>query len=232
MSAYFTHDLETNREEVIAFSLTPSLSIVDVESYRTFVNPKADNLDLMVHLHDQLNALTAFTWDVPDRPLNLRLVVTDDHRAMERLTFANRPPSASGTVRTHGSLCLLSHDRLIDCARHRTHDLLKGGRLPTGGRPHVLKVPSGIFYILVYYRFPDPPGSHPGYLSASDGASDYTVYLHHYPHPAPRVAPVRLTRGLIPWAGETASAQPWGTRTTSPGSSAIQDHSGKPLAEI
>ena len=212
MSAYFTHDLETNREEVITFSPTKALSIVDVDSYQTYVNSKADNLDLMVHLHDQLNALTGFTWDVPDRPLNLRLVVTGDHRAMQQITFANRPPSASGTVRTHGSLCLVSHDRLIDCARHRTHGLLKGGRLPKGGRPHVLNVPSGIFYILVYYRFPYPNGVHAGHMSPLDNEYDYTIYLHHYPHPAPRVAPVRLTGGLIPWAGEEASARPWGAR--------------------
>jgi hypothetical protein len=107
-------------------------------------------------------------------------------------------------------LCLVSHDRLIDCARHRGHDLLKSGRLPKGGRPHVLNVPSGIYYILVYYRFPYPNGNHPGYMSALDEEYDYTIYLHHYPHPAPRVAPVRLTGGLIPWAGEEASAQPWG----------------------
>jgi len=210
MSAYFTHTLEMNREEVMTFSPTPSLSIVDIESYQTYVGNKTDNLDLMVHLHNQLNALTAFTWDVPNRPLNLRLIVTGDHKAMERITFSNRPPSASGTVRTHGDLCLINHDRLIDCARHREHSLLKGGRLPKGGRPHVLNVPSGIYYVLVYYRFPYPNGNHPGYMSALDGEYDYTIYLHHYPHPAPRVAPVRLTGGLIPWAGDVAAAKPWG----------------------
>jgi hypothetical protein len=210
MSSHFTHTLEANREEVIAHAPTAALSIVDVESYPTFVGEKTDNLDLMVHLADQLDALTAFTWDVPRQPLNLRLVVTEDHRAMERITSNNRPPSASGTVRTYGSLCLVGHDRLIDCARHSDRGLLKGGRMPKGGRPHVLNVPSGIFYVLVYYRFPYPNGNHAGYMSPLDSEYDYTIYLHHYPHPAPRVAPVRLTGGLIPWAGEEASVHPWG----------------------
>jgi len=210
MSAYFTHTLEENRGEVIAFSPTASLSLIDVESYPTFVGKKTDDLDLMVHLGNQLNALTAFTWDVPNRPLNLRLIVKSDHYAMDRIVTANRPPSATGTIRTHGDLCLVSHDRLIDCARHREHSLLKGGRLPKGGRPHMLNVPSGIYSVLVYYRFPYPDGRHPGFTSSRDGEFDYTIYLHHYPHPAPRVAPVRLTGGLIPFAGEVAAAYPWG----------------------
>jgi len=210
MSAYFTHTLEMNREEIITHSECNSLSIVDVESYQTYAGEKTDDLDMMVHLQNQMNALTAFAWDVPDRPLTLRLIVTGDHNAMERITFANRPPSASGTVRTHGNLCLVGHDRLIDCARNREHTLLKGGRLPKGGRPHVLKVPSGIFYVLVYYRFPFADGRRPGYMSSIPGAPDYTIFLHHYPHPAPRVAPVRLTGGLIPWAGEVTSGRPWG----------------------
>lgn len=209
MSAYFTHTLEMNREEIITHSECASLSIVDVESYQTYVGKETDDLDMMVHLQNQMNALTAFAWDVPDRPLNLRLIVTGDHHAMERITFANRPPSASGTVRTHGDLCLVGHDRLIDCARNREHTLLKGGRLPKGGRPHVLKVPSGIFYVLVYYRFPFADGCRPGYMSPVAGAPDYTIFLHHYPHPAPRVAPVRLTGGLIPFAGEEATGHPW-----------------------
>jgi hypothetical protein len=39
---------------------------------------------------------------------------------------------------------------------------------------------------------------------------DYVVLMRHYPFPPPRVAPVRLTGGLIPWAGEEASEQAWG----------------------
>ena len=209
MSAYFTHTLEMNREEVLTHSACESLSIVDMESYQTFVGKETDRLDMMVHLQNQMNALTAFAWDVPDRPLNIRLIVTGNHSAMERITFSNRPPSASGTVRTHGSLCLVGHDRLLDCARDANHSLLKGGRLPKGGRPHVLKVPSGIYYVLAYYRFPFADGHRPGYMSPSDAAPDYTIFLHHYPHPAPRVAPIRLTRGLIPSAGEEADGHPW-----------------------
>jgi hypothetical protein len=210
MSAYYTHPLEMNREEVVSLAPSDSLSLVDVESYQTYVGKDADDLDMMVHLHNQMNALTAFAWDVPGRPLTIRFVLTGDHQAMERITYTNRPPSASGTVRTHGDLCLVSHDRLLDCARNPKHSLLKGDRLPKDGRPHILNVPSGIFYVLVYYRFPYPDGYHPAFEAQADPKHDYTVFLHHYPHPAPRVAPVRLTGGLIPWAGDEAAAQPWG----------------------
>jgi len=210
MSAYFTHTLEMNRDEVVAHGPGKSLALIDLESYQTFVGDTADDLDLMVHLHNQMNALTTFAWDVPDRPLNLRIIATSDHWAMERITFSNRPPTASGTIRTHGSLCLVGHDRLFDCARHASRSLLKGGRLPEDERPHLLNVRSGIYYVLVYYRFPYPDGAHPGFMSEKDARFDYTIFLHHYPHPAPRIAPVRLTGGLIPWAGEEASSQPWG----------------------
>ena len=210
MSAYFVHTLEMNRDEVVTYGPGHSLAIVDVESYEPFVGKNADDLDMMVHLENQRNALTAFAWDVPNRPLKIRLITTGDHRAMERVTFSNRPPSASGTVRTHGSLCLVGHDQLLNCARNHSHSLLKGGRLPQDEWPHLLNVPSGIFYVLVYYRFPYPDGSHPAFASQSAAKHDYTIFLHHYPHPAPRVAPVRLTGGLIPWAGEEAASQPWG----------------------
>ena len=210
MPTYQTHALEVKRDEVIRLAPTDSVALVDVESYPTFVGKKADALDLMVHLHNQMNALTAFAWDVTGRSLNLRFILTGDHRAMERVTFANRPPSASGTIRTHGDLCLAGHDRLLDCARNPKHDLLKGARGPKEERPHLLHVPSGIFYVLAYYRFPYPDGNHPGFAAQSEAKHDYTIFLHHYPHPAPRVAPVRLTGGLIPWAGDEAAAQPWG----------------------
>jgi hypothetical protein len=210
MSAYFTHGLEMNQVETITHSPSADLSIVDLDSYQTFVGQEADNLDLMVHLQDQLSALTAFTWDVPDKKLNLKFIVTGDHKAMERVTFSNRPPSASGTVRTHGNLCLVGHNRLLACARHRTHTILKGGHHARGEHPHVLKVPPGIYYILAYYHYPYPDGNYSDYLSRMDRERDYTIYLHHYPHAAPRVAPVRLTGGLIPWAGKEAPGRPWG----------------------
>jgi hypothetical protein len=216
MSDYFTHTLELNRDEVVAHGPGKTLALVDVESYQSFVGRQADDLDLMVHVHNQMNALTAFSWDVPDRPLNIRIVTTGDHRAMERLTFSNRPPSASGTIRTHGSLCLVGHDRLLDCARNSRHSVLNGGRLPEDERPHLLNVTPGIYYALVYYRFPYPDGYHPGYTTDTDTKFDYTVYLHHYPHPPPRVAPVRLTGGLIPSTGEEAGAEARGGHHKTP----------------
>jgi hypothetical protein len=201
MSAYYTHTLEINREEFITYAPGKSLSLVDPDNYQTFVGKDADALDMMVHLQDQMNALTAVSWEVPERPLNVRIVVTGNHRAMERITFNNRPPVASGTVRSYGKLCLLGDERLMDCARHSKHSLLKGERLPKDGRPHMFNVPSGIFYALIYYRFPYPDGFHAGHVTGAETRYDYTVFLHHYPHPAPRIAPVRLSGGFIPWAG-------------------------------
>ena len=199
-----------NREEVLRLAPSNSLALVDMESYQTYVGKKADDLDMMVHLQNQMNALTAFAWDVRDRSLNLRFVLTSDHQTMERIKYTNRPPSASGTIRTHGALCLVRHDRLLDCGRNPRHGLLNGARLPKEGRPHVFKVPPGILYVLVYYRFPYPDGNHPGYATQAEARHDYTIFLHHYPHPAPRIAPVRLTGGLIPWAGEETASRPWG----------------------
>jgi hypothetical protein len=189
-----------DQEEVITHGQGSSLAIVDAETYQTFVGEKADHLDMMVHLQDQMDALHAFAWDVPSRPLRLRLVVTGDHRGMERITFSNPPPAAGGTVRTHGTLCLVGQDRLLDCARNPEHTLLAANRVPKENRPHLLKVPSGIFYFIAYYRFPFPNGAQPAYVTQPDALHDYTIFLHHYPHPAPRPAPVRLAGGLIPWA--------------------------------
>jgi hypothetical protein len=203
MSPYFKHTVGMDHEEVVSHGPGASLALVDAETYQTFIGRNADKLDMMVHLQDQMDALRAFAWDVPDKPLRLRLVVTGDHRGMERITFSNRPPSASGTVRTHGTLCLVGHDRLMDCARNSAHTLLDADRVPKEKRPHVFKVPPGIFYMLAYYRFPYPDGAHPAYATQSDAIHDYTIFLHHYPHPAPRVAPVRLTGGFIPWTASS-----------------------------
>jgi hypothetical protein len=208
--SYTTQTLQAGEDAVVSQSGHEYLAFLDPGSYSTFVGPDADRLDMMVHLQNEMDALTAFAWDVPTRPLDLRIVLTGDHKAMERITFSNRPPSASGTVRTYGDLCLVGRDRLLDCGRNPGHSLLKGDRLPKAGRPQVFHVPPGILYILAYYRFPYPDGNHPGFMTQAEAKHDYTIFLHHYPHPAPRVAPVRLTGGLIPWAGEEAAAKAWG----------------------
>jgi hypothetical protein len=210
MRTYSTQTLQAGDNAVVSQSGHEYLAFVDPESYSTFIGPDADRLDMMAHLQNEMDALTSFAWDVPERPLHLRIILTDDHKAMERITFSNRPPSASGTVRTYGDICLVGRDRLMDCARNPNHSLLKGDRLRKEERPQVFHVPSGILYILAYYRFPYPDGNHPGFAVQEKAKHDYTIFLHHYPHPAPRVAPVRLTGGLIPWAGEEAAAKPWG----------------------
>ena len=187
-------------DEEITLPSCESVSIVDLDSYPPFVSEQADRLDLMAHLQQQMDRLTAFVWDVPEGPLHLRLHVTDDHRAMERLTYQSRPPSASGTVRTHGKLCLAGPQRMLECARDDSHGLLKGGSKARSARPHLFTVPPGIFYILVYYQWPRPPDDHANGAPSADRSRHYDVYLHHYPHPAPRVSPVRLP-GFVPSAG-------------------------------
>src|ERR1700677_123780 len=85
MSAYYTHTLEINREEFITHAPVKSLSLVDPDTYQTFVGEEADRLDMMVHLQDQMNAPTAVSWEVPNRPLNVRVGVTGNQQAMEPL---------------------------------------------------------------------------------------------------------------------------------------------------
>jgi hypothetical protein len=96
-------------------------------------------------------------------------------------------------------LCLTSHDRLCDCAHHRTHGLLREERLPKDSRPRVLQVPSGVYSVLVLYHFPFAAETQAGQPPAPAPKVHYTVILRHYAFPAPRIAPVRLP-GLIPWA--------------------------------
>jgi hypothetical protein len=192
MGGYFTHKLAMDQDLMVQHGPSESFAIVDLESYPTFVGKRADRLDLMAHLQNQSRGLTAFAWDAPGRALKIRFRLTADHAAMERVTRFNRPPSASGTVRTQGRICLAGQDPLIDCARHPAHSLLAGGHLAKECRPRVLEVPPGILYILVYCCFPHAEGNRPGEMPSTDGKADYTIFLHHYPPPARRLVPVRL----------------------------------------
>lgn len=210
MRPYFTHTLEIGREEVFTHSPGGYLAIVDLESYPAFAGKNVDHLDMMAHLSNQMSALTAMAWGTLNETLRIRLLLTGDHRAMEQMIERHQQPSASGWVRTHnGQLCFISRDQLYDCAQHRSHDLLDGKRVPREARPHVLNVPPGIYSGHVFDHAPSKVNY--GVLSA-EPAIRSTVILRHYAFPAPRVAPPRLSGGLIPWAGEAAASQPWGGR--------------------
>jgi hypothetical protein len=170
------------------------LTLVDLATYSPFVGKTADHLDMMVHLDSQTRALTLLSWEVPDRALRLRFVITDDDRAAERMGLSYGSNVASGSVRTlNGELCLTGRDRLFDCARHRTHDLLRGRALPRGARPALLSVLPGIYGVQVCRHWSLAwAGEGAGFSGNSAEKIDFTVILRHYPLPAPRIAPIRL----------------------------------------
>jgi hypothetical protein len=202
-----SHTLEADRDEYLVHCPSEYLAIVDLESYPTFAGCEADHLDMMAHLQNQMKALTAVAWGTPQRALNLRVRVTEDDRVVAHAGYTRHTTTASGWVRTQGKLVLTSHDRLFDCAHHRGHDLFHGNRLPKLSRPRLLHVPPGIYSVLVYYHFPFPDPGWAENESWSEPKIHFTVLLRRYPFPPPRVAPVRLSAGLIPWAGEEVAAQ-------------------------
>jgi hypothetical protein len=190
MRSYLTHDLRNDRELVFAQQAATSLAIVDLESYPTFVAPQADYLDLLQHLCGQFDALTAAMWEVPDALLRISLTLAFDQRPAARLTDDGHRFISSGWVRTDGRLALVTQDRLLDCARHRKHDLLHGPRTaPETEQSHLLLVPPGVYGVTVFSGSPHH-GRYDGERRAE--AVHYAVVLRHSPHPAPRVAPVRL----------------------------------------
>jgi len=170
------------------------LALVDIATYAPFVAKTADHLDMMVHLDSQTRALTVLSWEVPERALRLQFVITGKDRTAERMGFSYSSIVASGSIRTmEGELCLTGRDRLFDCARHRTHDLLRGRALPRDARPVLLSVPPGIYGAQVCgHGSLARPGGRTGSPGDSGAKADFTVILHHYPHPAPRIAPIRL----------------------------------------
>ena len=186
-------------EAVVCHSAHEYLALVDVESYPSFVAKDVDHLDMMAHLYGQMKALTAVAWGAPGQTLNVRFLLTENDRTADHVAPSGCLTTASGWVRTNGRLCFTSHDRLFDCAHHRTHDVLREQRLPKNSRPHVLAVPPGIYSVRVFYHFLFPYG---GQIEAAPSAKPeihFTVILRQYAFPAPRVAPTRLP-GLISWA--------------------------------
>ena len=199
MRFYSTHTLQVGEGVVLSHSGHEYLAVVDVESYPSFVSKDVDHLDMMAHLYGQMKALTAVAWGAPGQTLNIRFLLRQDDRTADHIALSECLTTASGWVRTNGRLCFTSHDRLFDCAHHRTHDVLREERLPKNARPHVLAVPPGIYSVQVFYHFAFPyGGGNPSEPSAKPKVH-FTVILRHYPFPAPRAAPTRLP-GLIPWA--------------------------------
>jgi hypothetical protein len=180
--------LERHRDEALVNVPSENMALVDVESYPAFLGKGTDYFDMMAHLSDQMQALTAIAWKAPDPARNLRLCLAGDDRILEQ-TRPHRVMIASGNVRCYGQLCLATHERLFDSARHRTHRLLRAEKTGQAESSWLLNVPPGVYSIFIYY--------HAGPL-ASGLPTDYTALLRHYPFPPPRVAPIRMSRGFLP----------------------------------
>jgi hypothetical protein len=199
MRRYISHDLEMEGGLSLAHQANKYLAIVDLESYPSFAGEKADHLDLLSHLCGQTEALHAVMWETPADTLNLKLRLTSDSRLSSELTRTHRLVF-DGCVRTaNGQLCLTDDETLLATSHHRDRDLLHGKAATETRCPQVLNVRPGVFNVAVFCEL-------------NRGKDDYTILMRHYPFPPPRVAPVRLTGGLIPWAGEEAAAQAWGGR--------------------
>jgi len=204
MSGRATETLGLNGEKTFMHGPCESLALVDVETYPAFVDKKADRLDMMAHFSAQMQALTVLSWKAPEKARRLRLLVTENDFVIERMGRSGAVQIASGNLRTYGQICLATHAHLFDCARHRTHSLLRGATGSKTGHPQVLNVPPGVYAITLYAD----NAFHVSPADAGEGAEpiiDYTIILRHYAFPPPRVAPVRLSAGFLPWAGEKAA---------------------------
>jgi hypothetical protein len=208
MSGRTSETLGINEEKQFTHDAGESLALVDVETYPAFVGKKADRLDMMAHFSNQMQALTTLSWRAPETARRLRLLITENDFLIERIGRPGAVQIASGNLRTYGQLCLATHEHLFDCAQNRTHGLLRkvsGSKIP---RPQLLNVPPGVYSITLYadttfHVAPEDAGE------GREPIVDYTVVLRHYAFPPPRVAPVRLRAGFLPWAGEEAASEAW-----------------------
>jgi len=214
MTGIASETLEIGQDKILAHASNESLALVDVETYPVFVDKKADRLDLMAHLSNQMQALTAFSWKAPETARRFRFLLTENDFLVERIGRANPAQIASGNLRTYGQVALVTHEHLFDCARHRTHDLLRSSPHAKTPAPQILEVPPGVYSVVLYYNAPFQKQVDSHGAPAHGPVIDYTVIMRHYAFPPPRVAPVRLSAGFIPWAGEKAAAQAWGGRTS------------------
>ncbi len=184
------------------------LAIVDLGSYPTLDIENADHLDLLSHMCHQTQALNAVMWETPSSTLNLKIRLTNDSRLSNELTRTHRIVFDGSVRTTNGQLCLTDDEQLLSASHRRNRDLLRGKAATEAKCPQVLNVPPGVINVAVFCRRApgfDVPELHQDKV-------DYTILMRHYPFPPPRVAPVRLTGGLIPWAGDDAAGQAWGGR--------------------
>jgi hypothetical protein len=206
MRRYLSHELEMGGQETFEHHAKSFLALVDLESYPLLDDKKADHFDVWAHVCRQAQALTAVMWETPADTLRLKFILTDRARISNELNRTHRLVFDGCVRTTNGQLCLTDDEQLLAGARRGDRDLLHGRWVAKERKPRVLNVPPGVINVGVFCE-----RSHGIHIpELAHVKIDYTVLMRHYPFPPPRVAPVRLTGGLIPWAGEAASEQAWG----------------------
>ena len=206
MRRYLSHELEMGGQEIIEHRAKEFLALVDLESYPSLGNKQADHLDVLAHVCQQAQALKAVMWETPEDTLRLKFMLTDRGSASNEMHRTHRLVFDGCVRTTSGQLCLTDDEQILATARRGYRDVLQGRQVSLERQPHVFNVPPGVISVGVFCERPlgisIPELNHMKF--------DYVVLMRHYPFPPPRVAPVRLTGGLIPWAGEVAAGQAWG----------------------
>jgi hypothetical protein len=206
MRRYLSHELEMGGQESFEHRAKSFLAIVDLESYPSLGDRQADYLDVWAHLCQQAQALTAVMWETPADTLRLKFMLTDRARQSNELTRTHRLVFDGCVRTTSGQLCLTDDEELLAGARRGDGDPLHGRASATERKPRVLNVPPGVINVGVFCE----RSSGVAIPELDHARMDYVVLMRHYPFPPPRVAPVRITGGLIPWAGDVAAGQAWG----------------------
>jgi hypothetical protein len=208
MPRYVAHELGMGGQKTLEHRAKSFLAMVDLESYPSLTDRKADHLDVLTHVCRQAQALTAVMWETPADTLRLKFMLTDQSRLSTELHRTHRLVFDGCVRTTSGELCLTDDGQLLAAARRADRDLLHGKASAVASCPHVINVTPGVINVAVFCErstgVPIP--------ELEQTRIDYTVLMRQYPLPPPRVAPVRLSGGLIPWAGEEASGQAWGGR--------------------
>jgi len=208
MRRYLSHELEMGGQETFEHRAKSFLAIIDLESYPSLRETGADRFDVLAHICQQAQALTAVMWETPEATLRLKFMLTDRARLSNELNRTHRLVFDGCVRTTSGQLCLTDDEELLAGARRGDRDVLHGRKVSEERRPHVLNVPPGVINVGVFCE-----RAHDFHIPELEHTKiDYVVLMRHYPFPPPRVAPVRLTGGLIPWAGEEASEQEWGRK--------------------
>ena len=207
MRRYLSHELEMGGQETFEHRAKSFLAIIDLESYPSLRETGADRFDVLAHICQQAQALTAVMWETPEATLRLKFMLTDRARLSNELNRTHRLVFDGCVRTTSGQLCLTDDEELLAGARRGDRDVLHGRKVSEERRPHVLNVPPGVINVGVFCE----RSHHDFHIPELEHTKiDYVVLMRHYPFPPPRVAPVRITGGLIPWAGEEASGQEWG----------------------